>query len=46
MGEEVLLSSETLHTSGTRKLRFMGPLRVMERIEKTTYRLDLKGRFK
>ena len=42
------LYSKTLHLSGTRKLRvrFVGPFRVMERIERTVYRLDLKGRFK
>ena len=48
MGEKVLLSSKTLHLAGTRKLRsrFIGPFRVLERVGKTAYRLDLRGSFK
>ena len=44
----MLLFSKTLHLAGTRKLkvRYVGPLRVMECIGRTAYRLDLKGRFK
>ena len=39
---------ENIYLAGTRKLqaRFVGPFRVLECVGKTTYRLDLKGRFK
>ena len=44
----MLLSSKTLHLAATRKLRarFVEPFRVMERIKKTAYRFNLKGRLK
>ena len=44
----MLLSSKSLHLAGTRKLRarFVGPFRVMERIRRIEYKLDLKGSFK
>ena len=48
MGEELLFSSKTLYLAGTRKLRakFVGPFRMIERIGKTAYRLDIRERFK
>ena len=44
----MLLSSKTLYLAGTKKLRarYVGPFRIMERTGKTSYRLDLKNRFK
>ena len=44
----MLLSSKTLYFSGTRKLRarYVGLVRVEERIGRIAYRLDVKGRFK
>ena len=44
----MLLSSKKLHLLGTRKLRarFLGPFRVIERVNKTSYTLDPRGRFK
>ena len=44
----MLLSSKTLYLAGTRKLRarFVRPFRVLERIRKTAYRLEIRGRFK
>ena len=44
----MLPSSNTLYLARTRKLRprFVGLFRVLERVRKTAYRFDPKGRFK
>ena len=46
VGDFVLLATKNLRLQGPRKLqdRFIGPLRVLQKIGKTTYKLDLSGR--
>ena len=48
VGEKILLSLNTLHLAGTKKLiaRYMEPFKVMECIKRTSYRFDLKNRLK
>lgn len=47
VGDMVLLSTKNLHLAGSRKLkqRFTGPFKVLERLGKTAYKLELQGRF-
>ena len=45
VGDSVLLATKSLHLQGPRKLqdRFVGPFRVLQKIGKTAYKLDLSG---
>ena len=45
VGDLVLLTTKYLHLQGPRKLqdRFVGPFRVLQRIGKMAYKLDLSG---
>ena len=47
MGDWVLLSTHNLHLTTVRKLcqRFVGPFQVLQYVDQTAYKLDLKGRF-
>ena len=47
VGDWVLLSTSNLHFAIVCKLcqRFVGPFKVLQRVGKTTYKLDLQGRF-
>ena len=47
VGDWVLLNTSNLHLATVRKLRqwFVGPFKVLQRMGKTAYKLDLQGRF-
>ena len=47
VGDWVLLNTSNLHLATVRKLRqwCVGPFKVLQRVGKTAYKLDLQGRF-
>ena len=47
VGDWLLLSTSNLHLATVCKLhqRFVGPFKVLQRLGKTAYKLDLQGRF-
>ena len=47
VGDWVLLNTSNLHLATVRKLHqwFVGPFKVLQRVGKTAYKLDLQGHF-
>ena len=47
MGDKVLLSTKNLPVAGPKKLkqRWVGPFKVVERMGRTAYKLEMQGRF-